>query len=262
MSDAFEALRLANPVPDESSVATLVDDVDDVDALLDSILAGLAPPAGRPREARRLVATVGVSAVALGGLVGGRYIATRPTTRPVSVTCFSAAGLDARSVVETGGGEPLDRCAQAWRTGAFGRPSEPPPLVGCVLPSGVLGVFPGSSEATCDTLGAARPAPGGGPRPVPAPGIGTATDAVELEATLTAAISGARCRTRDDALEVVRRELAARNLSAWRIEEGAGDGGGFDSVRRCASVAIDVERHVVTLVPVPESSPPGPARRG
>lgn len=256
--DAFAALRSANPVPDEAAVAHLVDD-----AFLDVILAGPERPARRPPERRRLVATVGVSAVAVGALVGGRYILTRPTTKPVSVACYSGADLEARSVVETGLGDPVDRCRQAWRAGAFGPPSEAPPLVPCVLPSGVVGVFPGSSGATCDSLDAARSEPGDGPEPTaPGDGTGTGTDATELRAALTTAISSARCRTREDAGEVVRQELAARGLGAWRIEEGPGDGGGFDAVRRCASVAVDAERHVVVLVPVPESSPPGSARRG
>lgn len=258
--DAFEALRLANPVPDESSVATLLLDPY---AMLDTVLARSAPPAGRQCDGRRLVATVGVSAVALGGLVGGRYILDRPTTKPISVACFGSADLQARSVVDTGSGDPVDRCGQAWRDGAFGRVSDPPPLVECVLPSGAVGVFPGSSAATCDSLGAARPAPGGGQPPaVPGDGTGTAADAIALRTALTEAITSARCTTAEEARQVVDRELAARGLGAWRIQEGAGDGGGFDAVRRCASVAIDVERRLVILVPVPEAAPPGSVRRG
>ena len=251
--DAFVALRAANPVPDEAVLAAVVADVD---AVLATVAAG--PGQTRPRE-RRVAAVIGLSAVAVGGLVGAGVVLTRPSTKPVSVACYSDASLQARSVVDTGRqGDPVERCRQMWRDGAFGDVPAPP-LVDCVLPSGVVAVFPGPGQATCDVLGLARHQwgdertgdDGGGD----GDGLGTAADATALHAALTGAVTSTRCLGRDEARHIVQAELARLGLDGWRIEQAA-DQAGDDPLRRCASVTVDAERHAVRLIPVPQAPPP------
>jgi hypothetical protein len=119
------------------------------------------------RRRRGLVAgTASIVAAAVGVATGWAVLA--PPQAQVDVTyCYETSDLQSQRAEivappETDHGSDaaalaLDQCAAAWDIGTF---SESPPVSGsvpdltaCVLPNGLVGVFPGRGDKVCDDLG-------------------------------------------------------------------------------------------------------------
>lgn len=181
--DAMAALRAANPVPEPPSDAAPDDGFVDGDAHDEDrarLAAVLAPSPsskiGNVRslaEHRRRHRRTVVTGIAVLGVVmttaAWAYINNRPAADPMTVLCLNQPetfdSADPNAAVPLQGiaaqflaGDPFKRCDAAWSKPEFdNQPAQPPPpLVGCVLPSGVLAVMPGSSGTVCDRLGLAR----------------------------------------------------------------------------------------------------------
>jgi hypothetical protein len=119
-------------------------------------------------------ALTAVAILAAGGTALAReYFGSAPVTDRHTARCYSTVSRDVGPDFDgatvgaphpsTGGDDvvaPLAACAEAWRLGVMthvrpdrAHPPYPvPDLVGCVLPSGIAAVFPGSVH-TCRHLG-------------------------------------------------------------------------------------------------------------
>jgi hypothetical protein len=153
----------------------------DADLLAAERTAAPSAPARRGwrvgRRPRR-VAVVAAAAAVLVGLGGTAVAMLAFEHAPVRdlAHCFPYATTDVDrpglgpDVTLAGGADSaaqaLDLCRAEWRSGALvatppyvgtpgGTPQPVPPLVACVLPTGVVGVFPGPPE-TCTRLGFPR----------------------------------------------------------------------------------------------------------
>lgn len=257
-SDPLERLRAVNPV---TAAAALLIEPDPV--LLRRLLAGASPAvtgraAPRRRRGRRLVPALIATSV-LGG--AGAYGVLRDgVSRPGTVACFELADLTAfTEVVRAPAAGPVEACAGLWRRGVLGAGTEVPPLVACVLPSGVAGVFPAPAGAdVCTALdlvpvspAPARPSNPGQPgQPVPpqpsAPGVTTdvATRIVGFRDAAVAAFLAAPCVSPEAGEDIVRRELARAALGDWTVVRGP-----FSADRPCATVSVQAEERQVFLVP-------------
>lgn len=238
--DAFDLLKLANPVParasDDATMAATLDEV------LDRIVA--SPPVERRslwrpvRRRRRLrIAVVGVMAL---GTVGWTVFALRDEpTKPLTIGCYEAADLDARVEVAAADGRPPEEvCRELWRRGAFGNVPVPD-LAACVLATGTVGVFPGTGAGTCADVQSA-------PLPPDTTAPGT-PDVVALREALVETYLAEGCIAAGPAREIVARHLAERGFTGWTVVVGDG----FGPERPCATLAFDVESSRVLVVPVP-----------
>lgn len=242
-ADPFDILRQANPIdPDE------LGDADSLEgqALLAEILRQprkrpararlprLAP--GRPRH-RYLVPAIAVLALGAGA-VG--WALTRGVSEPLTIGCYAAADLQAKTaVVPADGRAPVAACRELWRLGEFG--AQPtPPLQACVLPSGAIGVFPKHQQDTCGALGLP---------PVPSTYEPSANPVVRLKQRLVDQFLSEECVVEQRARTLVEAELARLRLADWRIESAAP----FTAARPCATLGFDTARRAVLLVPAPPS---------
>lgn len=236
MRDPFGMLQRANPVRDDQlpEVSSSI-----LEETFEQVLAKVRPM--RPRRGmpprRRAVVVLVVAAVA--GVAWTIYLtATRPT-KPLPIGCYEAADLTSRTeVVANDGRPPTEICVELWRRAVFG-PGPIPPLVACVLPSGVVGVFPETGNQTCRQVGAT-------PLQSPSPAL---TDELEETIALRDALRAAlleACLDERQALDLVRSELVARALSDWTVDTVRP----FSSQRPCASVGIDAADRTVLLIPV------------
>ena len=240
--DPFEILREINPVDPN----TLPDPACSQAALegLERIVGGEVAPseARHPRRLRALrpvrrrrVYVVPAVAVTVVALAAGTlaWALTRGPTQHLSIGCYAAVDLEARTVVVPAhANSPIESCEQVWRAGEFGKP--PPPLEACVLPSGAVGVFPSPEGGSCARL-SLPPAPAEPASPL-----------VELEDTVVDTFLG-RCVSESEARRIVIAEMRRLGLGDWRVTTS----GTFDSSRPCASLAFDEARSEVLLVPIP-----------
>ena len=248
-SDPLERLRAANPVPAASVEQTRPDPV-----LFRAIVTGEVDrrPHRSPRPARRWLRLV-VPSLALTGLLGGTVgfaLLRDPVPKPQNVGCYETADLQAHTeVVGVGRDGPLAACAELWRRGVLGTGGEVPPLVECVLTTGVVGVFPATSgQDVCATLAPPAPlptSPTAPPSPPPAVDV-TERFRVFREAVLPQFVDGP-CLDQRAASDVVRRELDRAGLGDWRITAV----GEFTADRPCATLAFRPEIREVALVPSP-----------
>ncbi len=141
-----------------------------------------APSAGHRftrRTARFVTVLAGGAVLLVGGTAAATYVAFRPATVPVAdqTRCYTKATLDGGDdffgttvTVAYAADAPrtpasaLTTCADLWRQGLLhlgtkavdapdpGHEYPVPPLVACVLDSGVAAVFPGD-DRTCALLG-------------------------------------------------------------------------------------------------------------
>jgi hypothetical protein len=242
--DPFEILRGINPV----DPTTLPDPARQRGALeaMESILRADAVGSREGRRfrwlralryaPRRRVYLVPIVAVAVLGAATLAWALTRGPTQHLSVGCYVAVDLDARTVVVPATeASPVETCEKVWLDGVFGRP--PPPLQACVLPSGAVGVFPNPGGNSCEQLNLA-PAPAGS-EPVSA--------VVELQNALVDRFLE-RCIAESEARRIVLGELRRLRLEDWRVATS----GRFDSTRPCTSLAFDEARSEVLLVPIPQ----------
>ncbi len=162
-NDLFDVLRRADPaarppLPDVSHP--------DAQQLLTRILQTprtVVSPKKRPR--RRwfvLIALVGVT-------TGATWVVIHRSSVSDSrnVACYRDLSLNSDIVVVPFDlGNPLEACRQAWESGELqNRKVTPagsePPLTRCVLPSGLLGIFPSDDVDLCARLGLDAAAPAG-----------------------------------------------------------------------------------------------------
>jgi hypothetical protein len=253
LSDPLDRLRAANPVPADQVLRTRPDPV-----LFRRIT--LKEPAGaaghRPAPARRRAKWL-VPAFLVAGLVGGATaygLRRDEVTKTLRVACYERADLAAHTAVAiVGPSGPVAACAELWRQGAFAGAAEAPPLVECVLDSGVAGVFPAApGEDVCARLALPPPAPttstGG---PAPAAGDPNAR-ILQFRDAVFAQFLDSPCVEPRVASATVRRELDRAGLSDWTIRGGEGlAGDGFSAERPCATLALQTENKEVVLVPTP-----------
>ena len=191
----------------------------------------------RRRPSKRLM--VGV-AVATAGLVAAAaaWVVTRPADNPTRVACYAAADLEADTApLAAGLGDPVAACQEVWRTGPFQAWGAVPPLAACVLPSGIVGVFPGE-PSVCDRLGLARLATESGD---------WNARVTQLVDGLTAELAYPSCVDVGVAADLVRQRLDQLALHGWTLIAPAT----AVPERPCASVAFDPPARTITLVPVP-----------
>jgi hypothetical protein len=217
-----EALRRSNPVP-----VAVIDrrSLPSAHALFADIVA---QPTRRVRR-RVLVIAVAIALIALMvmGFVALRRVGTSLSSAPV---CYGADSLSAQKVVASAA-DPEQACAQVWAGGRFGT-RVVPDFDMCVLPSGVLAVFPGEAGSVCSRLD--LPQSSGDNR------VERFIDSVNRRVS-------ASCIGRDRATEIVDAEIARRGLAKWKAEIGAG---WDDPSRTCASVAADPSTKTVFIVAI------------
>ncbi len=248
--DPLERLRAANPMP-PGEVAFLRPDA----VLFDRITSVPPVPVGdrpRRRRARRLVPAVVVTSLVGGAVAYG--LVRGDVSSPETVACFEAADPASATevaVVEAAG--PIDACAALWRRGAFGAGREVPPLVACVLPTGVAGVFPAPDGTdVCAALNLVpitpmpppRPTTTPGPSPSPQPAADLNTRILDFRDAALGQFIDAACMAPATGEDIVRRELDRAGLADWTVVSG-----GFSVDRPCATLSLRPEERQVLLVP-------------
>jgi hypothetical protein len=175
--EAVQALRRANPIAGDDAGAadsrTVGDDERRLAAILggdrrnDSAVGTKMASLGERRR-RRFLKVTGTSAIAVVLLTTAAWavIHRRNGLDPVSILCLNqprtfampeAPGPPLQGVQAELSGDPVAACGPVWTTPQFDQPAQnPPPLVTCVLPSGVLAVLPGAGPSVCDQIGSAR----------------------------------------------------------------------------------------------------------
>lgn len=197
------------------------------------------PVKDRPRRRRYLRVLVPI--VLLGSLAAG-YGIFREVRQPLIVACFREADLGSdRAQVSSDSAGAIEACAVLWRPGGqfhLASGDEPPPLSQCVLESGTLAVFPAlPGRETCVELGLAPPDE--------EPAQEETTSVRELQERLSNRFL-ASCVGEPEALRFVEGELRELGLTDWQVVVSVP----FDGERRCASVAFDVSRRVIQLIPI------------
>jgi hypothetical protein len=151
---------------------------------------------------------------------------------------------------------PIEACADVWRRGAFGGGTQVPPLVACVLPTGVAGVFPATAGTdVCTALNLVpitpttsppaptTPAPGPAPAPPP-PAADLNTRILNFRDAVLGQFLDAPCMAPATGADIVRRELDRAGLGDWTVVSGA-----FTADRPCATLSLRPEERQVLLVP-------------
>ena len=245
--DPFELLRRLNPVePNDfageaaspEAQRTLEQIVADARTRSRRLSLGRLP---RLRLRRRVYL---LALVPLAGVVAAAaWALTHGATKQFTIGCYASPDLQAHTVVVASGDvSPIGTCRTVWERGDFGN-QPTPPLQACVLPSGGIGVFPGSAEATCKQLHLAPLTPTTAPpsrtRSSPSPLV--------LKNALTQKFLASPCMGAQQALTVVQDEISRLNLSSWAARQE----GTFTSKRPCASLGFDEQQHRVLLIPMP-----------
>jgi hypothetical protein len=238
--DPFDVLRQVNPVdPDQ------LPDSDSPGGreLLETILGQphrrsdrrwLPRVALRAPRRSRLIPAVAVLALALGA---GAWALTRGVSEPLTIGCYAAPDLAAKTaVISADGRSPVDACREVWKAHEFGGRTTPP-LAACVLHSGALGVFP-DNGSTCNALGLP---------PVSSTYKANTTPAVQLKERLVEAFLNEKCLDEERARTLVKDEFDRLDLRGWRVETTAP----FTTDRPCATLAFDLKQNTVLLVPGP-----------
>ena len=251
MSDPLERLRAVNPVP-AAEVALLTPDRELFDRITSVPPVTVADPLHRRRRGRRLVPVLAVASLLGGAAAYG--LLRRDVSRPETVVCFERADLtaaaDAVRVFEATG--PIEACAALWRRGVFGEGGEVPPLVECVLPSGLAGVFPATAGVDVCTAvtsvppAPTPPAPTTTTPPATAPPADVNTRVLRFRDAVLAQFLDTPCMAPAAGVDIVRRELDRAGLGEWTIVSG-----GFSAERPCATLSLHSAERQVILVPSP-----------
>jgi len=216
-----EALRRANPVPAGAGVSRR--SLPSAHALFADVISR------RTRAVRRRVLLVAIAIALLALLLlGFAALRRQGTSLSIAPVCFGSDSVHGPKVVAAGG-DPEQACATVWAGGRFGATAAPDFDV-CVLPSGVLGVFPGESGSVCPRLD--LPESSGDDR------VERFVDSIDAQ------VSGA-CTGLEQAENIVNTEIAKRQFSGWTI---AAPTGGFDAARTCASIAVDPGSRKVSII--------------
>jgi hypothetical protein len=113
--------------------------------------ASAATALGRPRRILVAAAAIAVAGILSAASYAG-YSLTRPVTPVVTIGCYETDSLDANTaVLASGTKSPVSACAREY-VSAFPDAQQPTQFAACVLPSGSIGVFPGSPGDTCKNL--------------------------------------------------------------------------------------------------------------
>lgn len=249
LNDPLERLRAANPFLLTDVAVPPPDPV-----LFGRITSG--PGLRRRRRARRFVpavAALGVLAGAVGfGLLRG------DVSVPDSVACYERADLRSNTAVAIDDGRgAVAACADLWRQGMFAAATEAPPLVECVLRSGVAGVFPAASgRDVCRDLDlppveATVPPPTSSSTVAGQPPANPAARVLAFRDVVGPLFLDSPCVEPAAAGALVRRELDRAGLADWTIRGGEGLGDGFSAQRPCATLSLRPENREVVLVPSP-----------
>jgi hypothetical protein len=239
--DPFETLRDLNPVDpaDLRGVASMPE----AQRALESILADRRTQAWRfPRRLthRPLKRTIALALIPITACVAvAAWALTQGPSKQLTIGCYAAANLHARTViVPAGSASAIRTCAAVWSRGEFG-PARQPRLEACVLSSGAVGVFPSRSGHACRRLKLAPLAPG-------TPTVSASAVAL-LKRGLVRTFIAMPCMTKVQATTTVRAELRRLQLGQWDVQTN----GSFSAARPCAGLAFDEERKIVLLVPTP-----------
>ena len=166
--DALEALRRSDPAKWLTEPSDPVRDTEQLNRIMamkrdpapggDHVIVDLAEQ--RKKRRSRIVGPLVLGTVLLP-TVAWAYLHRKNAADPVKVLCLNQARtfemqddpnrpLQGALVEFTN--DPITSCSAAWN-GLFDQPAQQaPPLVPCVLPSGVLAVLPIDSSAGCETL--------------------------------------------------------------------------------------------------------------
>ena len=239
---AFEAFRAANPV-DESTVPG--PDSPEAQALLTQITSTphAQPSRGRTYTRRRLATAIAVAILTLA-LAAAAWLAFRDVTDPISVVCYREASLESDASDAPIEGElNASLCDGAWRNGILVNEDlvpagQVPPLVGCVLESGNLAVFPSDDDTLCALLGLAQPDPDS---------MSYAQMIRQLTADLVEHFSRQDCQSVEAAEQDVRTVLDSYGLHHWKIAVMPGD-----PRDQCASFGIEPADETVLIIRIPD----------
>jgi hypothetical protein len=273
--DPYDRLAASNPSPLASVARFSGGDQAGREALLDSIVSGafvpgaawnrrgwrnalaavalrLRPPSmfrqrrlddlapARVRwHPRRSIAIPILGASILFASAAGVVLAREHATKPSATTCFASDSYGPSSnAIGVVGPDAVSACAKVWLEGAFGAPRTPH-LVACILPTGFVGVFPGSSDKLCTKLNLSVALP-------PAAHVRAIAE-FRLALDHDIGLHGtSRCVSLGDARTIVRADLATYGLSGWRITVPSPP----TAQRRCATPFIQLP-NLVRLIMVP-----------
>jgi hypothetical protein len=246
--DPDELLRSANPVdearllaPSESAAAQ---------RLFEKITGvGYAPRPPLPQRRRwRVYLTSVAAAIAVGSGVAYAVTYRQPTKR-LDVDCFAQASLTGRSAgLPSDGRDPVAVCRDAWLAGRVVPGGHTAPdLVGCILSTGIAGVFPefpitgnpgAAVDDVCHRLGLAAMAvaPATAPPSIPA--------VIGLRDRLVLAFKG-KCLDATQAQAIVQRELRRAGLAGWTVMATTP----LSPDRPCASLGFDEPARMVLIIP-------------
>jgi len=201
-------------------------------AIFERSLAG--PPRRRFWTRRRVVAVVVSAAVA--GAAAAAWLHRKHPTRVESIACYQTAALHTSLYVVSPDPDPISACRDLWVNGPIARTDRPPPLIGCVIPTGVLGVFPGG-PSTCARLHLSTAA-----SLVPADRVvGVLGDRLA-----DAFNRAAPCLSPEAGRATAAQALSDLRLKKWRVAAGAST-----AARPCVSYTLDELNKRVVLVPYP-----------
>ncbi|MCU1392654.1 MAG: hypothetical protein JWM34_1082 [Ilumatobacteraceae bacterium] len=191
------------------------------------------------RRRRRLFGGLAVAVLGVGGGVAWAISRHETAREPLQVVCYEQADLDSSILVPApDGSDAVTLCDAAWRT-LSPQWGPAPPLVGCVLPSGRPGVFPGDDQ-TCAKLGLVDLTVG----------LDDSETAVInfKDAVAEALDKEAGCVAPARVTSIVQNELDAFRLTGWKISPV----GTFDAATPCAIIEFQVEDRTVVLHPIPD----------
>lgn len=252
-NDPLVRLRAANPVPPSEVELLRPDPV--LFARITAVQPVPMPHRPRRRRGLRLAPALVVTSLVGGAVAYG--LLRGDVSSPETVACFEAADpASATEVAAVEAAGPIEACAALWRRGAFGADTEVPPLVACVLATGVAGVFPATAGADVCTalnlvpISTTQPPPTTTPRPGPAPAPPPAADLNTRILDFRDAVLGqfldAGCMAPATGEEIVRRELDRAGLGDWTILSS-----GYTAERPCATLSLRPDQRLVVLVPAP-----------
>lgn len=232
-----DALRALDPV-DAAAVPDAADSR--ARAIRDQVLAEVQP---RRRAGRVLVAAVAATMVLVGGTVAATLLTQREVTDPAAVVCFEAADLESSRAAVSVDEPSVAACAELWTGATFSlagvRPGDVPPLAGCTLEAGLLGVFPAVTavepEDVCGQLG------------LPVATLGRIDANPNLVGVLGERLPPGSCVELDEAAEISRAALDELALDDWTVVVSTD----ATDDRPCASFSVDRGALQVVLVPVP-----------
>ncbi len=245
MADPLVRLRAANPIPPATVTEVRADP-----ALFRAITTGTLGQGGAETRGtgRRRWGRIAVPALAVAGLLGGAVaygVLRDGAPKPHTVACYERVDLEAHTeVVGVGREGPVAACAALWERGAFRSAREVPPLAECLLPTGVVAVFPATpGHDVCRAVAAAQ-APATATT-APSPTLADVNDRfLAFRDAVRPQFVDVPCVDAEDAAAIVRRELDRAGLSAWTVRSGP-----FSPERPCATLSFRPEQAEVVLVP-------------